>query len=505
MTQKPEIRIIKPSSYQMLFQYSPANLTIAGAMAGVGKTYGVLLMAMGRALKNSTFRIGIFRDNFKVLDMPGGLIEESKTLYADLGWHWQDQKHRWTLPNGSSITFGFVNHLNFRNFSGGQFDLIIFDELQNFSLAPVIFVMSRLRGSKANKKDRGIFGTLNPEPSHFSRSWVDFYIKPDGFPNKKLLHKIIFYANIDGEFVFGRTKEDLKKDYGCEDKAILTFCFIPANGLTDNPNIGDDYERYLRSLPYAERMKVLEGNWNEADAADVLFQMDKINQLPGNRPEITIKKALSVDVARMGKDKAVAIVMIDNKIKEIRIFSKTKFTLMNSSAREQGVFYLDTEIDTIARRWNISNSNIIIDQDGLGGGLIDLFPNCIPFYNNGTPLTSTGQDIKEMYQNLKTQMYYKLALFINENNIKFSFVEIFLDNRKITELKKGKTYITTLNYIKKELQSIRIRPKKNEKYQINTKDEQKEYNNGQSPDIADALMMLMYFAYKKKNNFFIGC
>ncbi len=103
---------VEPTDYQLLFQYSPADLTLAGAMAGVGKSYGILMLALARCLANKSFRVGIFRDNFTLLDLPGGLIEDSKSLYVNFNCKYNAQKHRWTFKNGSTITFGYVNYLN---------------------------------------------------------------------------------------------------------------------------------------------------------------------------------------------------------------------------------------------------------------------------------------------------------------------------------------------------------------------------------------------------------
>ena len=50
--------------------------------------------------------------------------------------------------------------------------------------------------------------------------------------------------------------------------------------------------------------------------------------------------------------------------------------------------------------------NIIVDSDGVGGGVTD-YLRCQPFVNNAKPLK------KENYQNIKTQCYYKLADLIN--------------------------------------------------------------------------------------------
>jgi hypothetical protein len=113
--------------------------------------------------------------------------------------------------------------------------------------------------------------------------------------------------------------------------------------------------------------------------------------------------------------------------------------------------------------------NIIVDEDGVGGGVKD-YLRCQGFVNNARPIKA------ENYQNLKTQCYYKLADLINKGQIGISCKDINIKN-----------------YIIEELEQVRMKDAdKDNKLQIIPKDTVKAII-GRSPDYADALAMRMYY------------
>jgi hypothetical protein len=119
--------------------------------------------------------------------------------------------------------------------------------------------------------------------------------------------------------------------------------------------------------------------------------------------------------------------------------------------------------------------NIIIDEDGVGGGAKD-YLRCQGFVNNARPLKN------ENYQNLKTQCYYKLADLINKAQIGITCNDISQKNNII-----------------EELEQVRMKnADKDTKLQIIPKDTIKTII-GRSPDYADALAMRIY--YEVDSNF----
>src|SRR5690606_37609729 len=125
-------------------------------------------------------------------------------------------------------------------------------------------------------------------------------------------------------------------------------------------------------------------------------------------------------------------------------------------------------------------SDTIVDEDGVGGGVVDIL-GCIGFVNNSKPLPNpeTGDD--ENYQNLKTQMYYALAKKIQEGGMYVKCVDGDEQDKIVKELEQVKQYNMD----------------KDGKKQILPKDKVKELI-GRSPDHSDNLMMRMWFCYRKK-------
>jgi phage terminase large subunit len=222
----------------------------------------------------------------------------------------------------------------------------------------------------------------------------------------------------------------------------------------DNPHLPEAYLISLSRLPEYDRKRLLEGNWDFDDDTDKLFATDNLarcfrTEIVGNG-----KKYITADIARYGKDRT--IICIWEGLTIIRIHE-----LRRANLQEVG-----EKIRALQNEHGISLNNILADEDGIGGGLIDLY-KYRGFVNGSRPKNS-------MYQNLKTECYYKLANFIEE----------------------GKLTIMDYTYkeqIMKELEMIkRHRSNSDGKLQVTPKDVIKQMT-GTSPDLADAIMMRMFF------------
>ncbi len=64
----------------------------------------------------------------------------------------------------------------------------------------------------------------------------------------------------------------------------------------------------------------------------------------------------------------------------------------------------------------VPNSQIVVDEDGVGGGVVDIL-RCKGFVNNSSPLENPITRQKENFDNLKSQCYFKLAELMNDNKI----------------------------------------------------------------------------------------
>lgn len=228
----------------------------------------------------------------------------------------------------------------------------------------------------------------------------------------------------------------------------------------DNPFISKHYLDNLETLPLAQKKRLRDGDWEYDDDPTRLIEYGSITNLFTNTHVRNSNGSyfITCDVARMGKDKAIIMVWKGFELLELHEYPISKIT------------ELQTAIIGLKHKYGIGNSNIIADEDGVGGGLVDNL-SIQGFINNSRPLNS------ENYINLKTQCYYMLSEYINSNKIYIS--------AELSE-KQKQSLIEELEQVKAaDIDSdgkLKIVPKSEIKSLI-----------GRSPDYSDALMMRMVF------------
>jgi len=234
---------------------------------------------------------------------------------------------------------------------------------------------------------------------------------------------------------------------------------------TDNPHIPEAYLHTLQMLPEYDRKRLLEGNWEYDDDTDKLFSTENLSRMFRSE-ELFGTTYITADIARFGKDRTIigvwnGLTLI--KIKELRRSS------------------LDETVNVLRQLQNehkVILKNIISDEDGLGGGVVD-FMKCTGFRNGSKPT-------EPIYQNLKAQCYFKLASLIEENKLTIHTNE-YRD-----------TIIRELEMIK------RHKADSDGKLQVTPKEEIKN-REGISPDFADMIMMRMYYElYTNYGKYVIG-
>jgi len=238
--------------------------------------------------------------------------------------------------------------------------------------------------------------------------------------------------------------------------------------VTDNPNISKHYITTLKKLDNITRERLLYGNWEYENDENKLFKYDSIINLFTNDFIVEERETfLSVDVARFGKDSSVICVWKGWVVVDIIKHTKKSITELSDIILE------------IAKQYNVTRSNIVVDEDGVGGGLKDVLKGSKGFINNSRAIG------KENYINLKAQCYYKFADKVNRALV------YIMDNKY-----KDK--------IIQELEVVQMKDiDKDNKLSIIGKDKIKEHI-GRSPDFADALMMRMYLEINKTKITYFG-
>lgn len=231
--------------------------------------------------------------------------------------------------------------------------------------------------------------------------------------------------------------------------------FIPALPL-DNPFLPDTYIQMLRELPSQQRKRLLDGDWNYENDLDALFEFDTIsNSVYKFVPNEDDKKYISVDVARFGSDRSVAVIWSGLVALEILVYTKLSTVELSSQIKE------------LIAKYGIHPNNVIVDSDGVGGGVSDQIKGT-NFINNARPLH------EQNFSNLKSQCYVKLSELFKEGKISINIMNPLI-----------------IDELTQELLAIKLKDvDKDNKIGVQSKEDMKKIL-GRSPDLSDAFMMRM--------------
>lgn len=234
---------------------------------------------------------------------------------------------------------------------------------------------------------------------------------------------------------------------------------------TDNPHLPESYIQSLSELDKNSKMRLLHGNWDYDDDPTVLISFDNIVNCFSNTFVKAGAKYITCDVARYGRDKTVIGVWSGFRLFKVKTIAKS------------GLDEVQKELERLRLDHEIPLSNILVDEDGVGGGVVD-FMRCKGFVNNSTPIKVGGKE--ENYRNLKSQCYFKISDRINSDQL-FIYAD-GEDKAAICE---------ELQYVKQKNMD------KDGKREVLSKDEIKD-QLGRSPDYADMIMMREWFELKPK-------
>ena len=236
----------------------------------------------------------------------------------------------------------------------------------------------------------------------------------------------------------------------------------------DNPYLPDSYIQSLLQLDKNSRERLYYGNWEYDDDPSALISQDAIVNY-FNPVHLTkgAEKYITIDVARQGKDKTVFRIWYGWVCVESYRIEKSGLDVVVKKGLE------------FIQKHSIPLTNVIADEDGVGGGVVD-FLKCRGFINNAQPLKG------ENYSNLKSQCSILTAKKISLN--------------EIGELCNDKALV---DIVSEEMEQIKMKDiDKDNKLSIVPKEMIKE-NIGRSPDEWDSIMMRYYFELQPKGVYHI--
>jgi hypothetical protein len=227
---------------------------------------------------------------------------------------------------------------------------------------------------------------------------------------------------------------------------------------TDNEHLPQSYLDSLLELDKQSRERLYYGNWEYDNDPSTIIDYDSItgyfNPLHLEEGE---KKYITIDVARQGKDKSV-----------IRVWDGW-LCIKRVSFAKNTITGLADSVQGLMKQYKISRINVIADEDGVGGGLVDIL-RCKGFVNGSRALN------EENYSNLKSQCSHKMGMKI----VKGEVGEVCDDN-------------SLIDVISEEMETVKlVDMDKDGKIKVLPKDRVKDLI-GRSPDEWDTIMMRYWF------------
>ena len=249
---------------------------------------------------------------------------------------------------------------------------------------------------------------------------------------------------------------------------------------TDNTYLPEDYIKTLREeKDKIRKQRLFEGNWDYDEDLDSIVSYECLEDAFTNTIVKDNNKYMIVDVARFGEDTTVFSFWDGLELYKIEQRAKQDTAETRQKIKDYAVEH------------KIPYSCIMVDEDGVGGGVVDGVPGIKGFVANSSalPTSSEIRDRKKKiensmipkrnFYNLKSQCGWKLAELVNEHKIAF----------RVPEYREQ--IIAELDALlrEKEVDSDRklaLKPKKEVKESL-----------GISPDIGDTIIMRAWFELRK--------
>ena len=417
ISEKPDL-----TDYQKDFLYNPSRFTITEASTKIGKTFSHIYWIYERAHQPWNKKGYNHWWTAPVYSQTKIAFKRLKRIIEKSGLYRINESDLIIYcPNGAEIHFKSADKPD--NLYGEDVYSIVFDEAPRAKVESFYALRSTITATGGEMKMIGNFGGLS--------NWM---------------HKLKEKSKSDTAYSYFKITcwDAVKEGILKEDEVLQAKKDLP--------------EKIFKELYEAEASEI-EGQLILNESILKIFGFNEIKDGI---------KYITCDVARLGKDKTVIKVWSGFKVVYVKKIDISTIPEVVEA------------IKSIQRLYNVNLNNIVVDEDGVGGGVKD-YLKCRGFVNNSKPIKIKGQE--ENFSNLKTQCYWKLAEMINMN-----LIDVNCDEE-------------TQRLLSEELEWVRL-PKEvdTSKIALLGKDKVKE-GLGRSPDYSDALMMRMLFELQPRGNY----
>lgn len=283
-----------------------------------------------------------------------------------------------------------------------------------------------------------------------------------------ILRKLLITCNPKKNWIYTEGYKPMKEGTLPNDTVFIVSL------VTDNPFIDKGYIDNLKQIkdPIL-RARLFEGNFEYDDDPYLLMKYDSIVDMFTTRgKEDPYRKYLICDYARFGTDSTVIGYWEGLQLKEVREYK-------GKNTKE-----IAKVLDTMAIDYGVQRSMILVDENGVGSGVVDQLPGCKGFYGSASIIQprEAAYDVtkKVNFLNLRTQCYFMLADKVNSGDVGIDEIPLSMKEAIIQECEQVK----------------QINADHDGKVQMVKKEDVKE-SIGRSPDYSDMLSMRMYFELNK--------
>lgn len=165
--------------------------------------------------------------------------------------------------------------------------------------------------------------------------------------------------------------------------------------------------KYLKILDDIEdpitRARLRDGEWEYEEVANALFTYDTIIAMFEKESSVKSNSYyISCDPARKGKDEAIIFVWKGYTVIEAHIAGKCETT------------DIEDRIAQIQKKYNIPNESVVIDSNGLGGGVNDHIPGSFEYIGHTLPIVKfkgnrserSNKENESVFKSLRDQVLW---------------------------------------------------------------------------------------------------
>lgn len=263
---------------QERFLASSADICVFGGAAGGGKSVALLMEPL-RHINVKGFGGVIFRREAKELTMEGGLVSKALSIYPQLGGVYRSQPTpSFTFQSGAKISFGHLNQeTEVLAWKGSEICYLAFDEADGFTDFQINYMLSRNRSTCGVRPY--VRMSVNPDADSWIAKYLEWWIDQEtGYPIPERSGVIRYLIRVEGERIWGDSREELMEKYHCEYHDSKTVSFVPSK-ITDNPILlkkDPGYLANLKGMTKVEKARLLDGNWKIRPQAGDYFPRDAI-------------------------------------------------------------------------------------------------------------------------------------------------------------------------------------------------------------------------------------